>query len=322
MPRLRSVALNINSFERFKKAEIHSAVISAILLAPCLREFRIACPFFTHEVPLLIHRQLKIPPLTRFSYLQATYAAYPRAAPPQYDFLTIVLEQVPETLQELISIIEPLPLHTIRQNIWPQLRVLDLYGERQTVPGKPYITLFSQMPRLKELTLVLADPQGGDQRHAVWPLGHPAVYPWPELESLTLTQPHPDDQLFRHLPASMRRLTLRYFPHPYVFYLGRDGPLEFNYLDKVWNPPSPLSALEMISILRQCAPRVPDLTDLVLEFQGDRERLDVLRCVASSLPRLRFFQFYWYEGEEDLRDPDVVRHITSCSWSREIALTM
>ena len=101
MPRLRSLALNIDSLDRFTKAEIHSTVISAILSTPHLREFRIACPFFTHEVPLHIHRQLKIPPLTRFTYLQATYAAYPRAAPPQSGLLTLVLEQVPETLQEL-----------------------------------------------------------------------------------------------------------------------------------------------------------------------------------------------------------------------------
>ena len=304
MIRLRSLVFELTSKEESGSKPLFIwSVLAAALTTPHVLRISISGDAYEHRQ---IPTDLNIAPLTHFSYHQSIYRRNPRATRGQYDLLALILKKIYATLEELHCISESLSLRVLYEHDWPQLRVLYLYGQRFTPHNRPYISILSRMRRLRELRLELANPAHVD-RQAIWPPGFNFTYPWPELERLTLTQPHPDDQLFAHLPRSMRRLDIRCWPH--YSSIPKDGEHDWKAaLGIRWHMPL-LMTSEMLGILRRCA--TPELEHLQLEFRADTKCLDVLRYVTVAFSRLKVLQVHWYREDGVLDDPPIVRLFSS-----------
>ncbi|KAL7279461.1 hypothetical protein ACG7TL_007304 [Trametes sanguinea] len=210
----------------------------------------------------------------------------------------------------------------------PQLRSFDLFGRLSVsddaalkpTPNLPPITSFRYVPQderkgrrsspsekrilgvllaklaptLQVLHLPCQRPLG-----AIWPPGcTDTVMPWPELESLTLSWIDPQEQLFGHLPATLRELRLRVWPRHYYLYLrptwtfsegGQPAAPSWAF-----DLPSPSSLMRAI---QEC--QVSTLECLGLEYEVDENNIPMLCSIAQSFPRLRSLQLYPYRSEED-----------------------
>ncbi|OSC96952.1 hypothetical protein PYCCODRAFT_1209424 [Trametes coccinea BRFM310] len=128
------------------------------------------------------------------------------------------------------------------------------------------------------------------------------MIPWPELESLTLSWIDPREQLFAHLPATLRELRLRVWPRHYYLYLRptwakfREGgqPAAPSW---AFDLPSPLS---LMRVIQQC--RIPTLECLDLEYEVAEDHIPMLRSIAQSFPKLQSLHLYPYRSEDDLSE--------------------
>ncbi|KAI0325717.1 hypothetical protein GY45DRAFT_204363 [Cubamyces sp. BRFM 1775] len=133
------------------------------------------------------------------------------------------------------------------------------------------------MSKLRLLKLDTALPQHTVSR-PIWPEGFAAVYPWPELEDLQISFPCVNDQLYSHLPSTLRRLSLRAFPHRIVHSWGLDWrPMP------AWKCPVQ-TAGQMHRILHRCD--CPHLEYLEVEYDQDDEEEEPLRTIVELYPRL------------------------------------
>ncbi|KAM5544070.1 hypothetical protein V8D89_002256 [Ganoderma adspersum] len=107
-------------------------------------------------------------------------------------------------------------------------------------------------------------------------------FPCPNLSHLSATHPHPADELYRHLPSSIRILSLCCRPHKSEKeWFGR----RLIYSTHVYEFPM-LAAAEMLGlgILQNC--QLPRLTRLEIEYDADEEELDWLRSLPTMFPQL------------------------------------
>ncbi|KAH9886210.1 hypothetical protein C8Q73DRAFT_715761 [Cubamyces lactineus] len=211
----------------------------------------------------------------------------PTPRPSEARAVELLVERNRPTLERLVLPMYTTPLDQMCSGpIWPNLRELRLRGEYRAVLDSagfpiPYILAFANMPRLRVLELKLAQPEGLEPK-PIWPAGYPAAtsWPWPDLTELSVTCPRVDDQIYAHLPSTMRSLTLQYTPHytDYVWMLAARGSL-----DGRWQWPL-LTASEMLGILRQC--RFSALRYLALEYLDDDDEEELLSYVAQAFPQL------------------------------------
>ncbi|KZT67998.1 hypothetical protein DAEQUDRAFT_370915 [Daedalea quercina L-15889] len=143
------------------------------------------------------------------------------------------------------------------------------------------------MPKLRVLNLRMSLGKGVDWRVLhLWPEGYEAQFPWPELEDLTVPFPSPEDQIYSHLPISMRRLSLRCSPH-YCFHLWE--------AERLYHLRFPiLYASEMLEIFAKI--NAPYLDYLQLEYRADAAEDDLLKCLVQKFPRLTFLVIHRFQS--------------------------
>ena len=152
-----------------------------------------------------------VAPLTTFHYTMPDYRQ-PWSFPSEVATLDFLVRKLHTSLERLMLPVESAPIRTISSLHWPRLREFTLRGERWSDPVIPIVTLFSSMPCLRSLSLKLSEPKDAPAG-VVWPKGVSATLPWSNLETLSVSHPDPHDEVYTHLPPSLRCLALRSWPH-------------------------------------------------------------------------------------------------------------
>nr|VWO95468.1 CifB [Ganoderma boninense] len=319
MPSLTKLSLRTN------RGVVHGpywTFLNFALSLPRLREFEMIgltfCPVVLPTESLQLESGA---PLTAFRYeaFLTRDRAYARAA--EKDALAVVLEKIHHSLVTLALPSEPAPIHLMSGISWPNLRELKLRGMRWAEPRTPLVLLFATMPHLRSLVLELVVPDDTSPE-ALWPRGLPrdTQFPWPELEELTVANPHPDDKLFAHLPESLRMLALPACPRKCV------QPWLWRYEDgRHWFPRPPTfhlpSASDVLGILERCpAASRSRLTRLEMEYGADEGEGDLLRYLGIAFPNITSLTFYRYRRSEELVVP-VVRFAVRSSDRLSVMLT-
>ncbi|KAH9847053.1 hypothetical protein C2E23DRAFT_850535 [Lenzites betulinus] len=289
MPRLSAV-----SFESFVDGHgLRWSVLLPILSLPQLREFTIK---FMRFAPKLGRNEdlstASMAPLTSFRYILYDYRSDRNTYPTEERALELVILQTYRTLEALTLTLGPAPLHTICGiPTWPRLRELHLRGEYPTSNDGHAISavaMFANMPNLRVLDLTLMQPQGLHPQ-PLWPPDHLGVWPWPELEKLTISCPQLSDRAYEHLPSSLRTLVLRYTPH--LCHYEEDKKFCRPLRHHLWQWPM-VCASQMLTILRRCT--LPKLHRLELEYTGDDTEEDLIRNIGVAFPFLTYLKIYRY----------------------------
>ena len=305
MPRL--CTLTIARHSGIPNHGIRWSAMSSLLALPQLCALNIQtlliCP---EDESIADFGSYKSPHIHTISYSLHDDRERPRYYSSERAALELMLGAVTHTLQTLVLPAEPTPFHNIAVAYWPQMRELRLRGELSDRLSLPLISTLSGMPRLRILSLDLAANHTIDHRHLIWPAGVLVSYPWPELTELTVSFPHPDDELYSHLPPTLRKLSLCCWPHIYE----RTRPWyqwDVHPSDELgWQQTLPTSS-ETLKILSRC--RTPFLSRLAIEYQADASDSDMLSCLTSSFPRLQFLELYRYRDPIDDIIP-VVRRLS------------
>ncbi|OJT06357.1 hypothetical protein TRAPUB_2819 [Trametes pubescens] len=231
--------------------------------------------------------------LTSFRRTLPSYERYSKSQE-EVDLLGCLFNEIHHTLQIVEMPSDTAPLKAFAQNDWPCLRELVLRGGSQRKSSKAMVKILGRMPNLRILKLELAQ-RPGEGPHRVCPPGWVGGFPWPKLEVLTVSYPHPDDELYALSPNSLLELTLRCFPRHYVAAAtGREGQFMRRRMDDSgWCSSLPSSA-EILGILRRCGSSLFRLRHLDIEFEESEEDIQLLRHITTAFSTLTFFQFLRY----------------------------
>ncbi|KAJ8461923.1 hypothetical protein ONZ51_g11230 [Trametes cubensis] len=248
-------------------------------------------------------------PLTSFRYKLNAYRPVPRAHDPEKDALSVFLKACHAALEVLWLPTESTPFHTMLSLEWPSLRELRLRGEF-TWDGDPLVFALRNMPKLRLLKLDFALLR--DTPRPIWPENHTASYSWPELIDLQVSFPCIDDQLYAHLTPTLRRLSLRFFPHRII-------DSWCTQWKRNWRFPSP-SAEQLRDILRHCC--CPDLKHLEVKYHQDGYEQHLIKDIASLFPSLKSLKIlrYCQEGAADLDMEKFGRLLRPLTALRELSL--
>ncbi|KAM5544071.1 hypothetical protein V8D89_002257 [Ganoderma adspersum] len=313
MPALRSISVLT------RQRVIHGllwATVQMILSLPQIQEVSITglllCPF---KLPHDDYHLDSFTPVTSFRYEvfsnrfdgMDTRQDYP--FPSEEQVLLLVLSRIHPAVEKLVLSAEPAPLLAMSQWSWPRLRELRLRGSRRSLPPVPYMTLLSAMPNLRslalELTLVSEECTHTDP---LWPPGSRMPFPWPDLAHLTVAHPDPADELYSHLPPSLRTLSLCCRPHKSEkAWIAR----RLIYTAHAYEYPV-LTSAEMLGILENCY--LPSLTRLEIEYEareGEGGELDLLRALGSMFPQLAWLQIHRYRAASATPSGGDVAAVTS-----------
>ncbi|KAI0667967.1 hypothetical protein C8Q78DRAFT_1195822 [Trametes maxima] len=195
---------------------------------------------------------------------------------------TAFLMDLAPTIERSVLAREVISLHALLEIRWPHLRDLILQGEVSPPSeiSKPYAPLLRNMPLLRQLQLRLSLPCAVENPPIIWPEGIDMEFPWPNMDSLVLSLPRVDEQLYRNLPPDMRRLSLCCMPY-YYEWLWRPPAYVWERHLKAWV----LTASEVLRVLRQC--RLPHLFHLCVEFVADESEMELYHHIAHAFPHLR-----------------------------------
>ncbi|KAH9885238.1 hypothetical protein C8Q73DRAFT_660026 [Cubamyces lactineus] len=294
MPNLRSVTA-MCKFEANHGLPWH--VIRAILTVPHLHQFTCHGYLFSpRAVPseqLVLDSQTQ---LTSFRYMLDTYRPMPRSHEPEKDALAVVLKTHNQTLEQLWMPTESIPYQPMLHLKWPFLGDLRLRGEFHG--SSQLIHVLGNMPKLRLVKLDFALPRGAHPL-PIWPEHIVADYSWPELEDLQVSFPCADDQLYIRLPSTLRRLSLRFFPHRAVHSWCTQWRID-------WQFPSP-NAGQLLCILRRV--RSSHLEHLEIEYYQDDDEEQLLQEIVSAFPTLTSLKILRYRQQQSAGF-DVVKQIS------------
>ncbi|KAM5544854.1 hypothetical protein V8D89_001752 [Ganoderma adspersum] len=268
------------------------------LALPRLREFEMTgltfCPVVLPDETLELEDG-SCAPLTAFRYEAVLTRDRRYALSVERDALSLILAKSHRSLATLALPSEPAPISLMSNINWPNLRELKLRGMRWPEPRTPIVLLFANMPRLRSLALELRIPDDGDPE-AVWPPGlpHGSTFPWPELEELTVTNPHPADELFAQLSPGLLTLALPSCPRKcvkeWLWRYERQYPL-FQHTFYL------LKASDLLGVLERCSPS--GLRHLKIEYGADERESDLLGYLVTAFPRLSSLTVYRYRRREE-----------------------
>ncbi|KAL7281715.1 hypothetical protein ACG7TL_005033 [Trametes sanguinea] len=272
-------------------------VLAAILSKPQLRSFEVKGNIYRHN-DLRTQTDLPFAPLETFHYCPLVYNKPSYSQLEEKKLLSNTLSKVSGSLVTLVLPAECFSFDTMRHVDWPNLREIPIagYGRRFCMSDTDLVSVLGHISRLRVLSFDLAVADE-DELKPLWPAHtQRATFPWPELESISLTWVHPDETIFSHLPRTCRHLSLRSWPRPYNYYrirgkLIRGVPWRVHML----SPPVVLKALHECNDL--------PLEHLELEYRAesndtalldDQERVPVKDVVGhfSSMQALRVLGLY------------------------------
>lgn len=265
-------------------------ILLAILSVPRIRHFSCFGYLCHPSDPILESIQISLPHVASFKYYLPNLRPQPRKYASEVALLEIIIPKLHRNLEVLVLPIEHTPLQQLPRRDWPSLRELVLYGGLGAPLTTPYISILARMPKLRALHLRLACNLGyGPQ--PICPSGLSVGFPWPELKSLTVMNPHPGDQLWKHLPQSMRLLILQCYPPFWALQHGNRPTSNLWNARVHWRAPLP-SASEMLELLRSC--RTPGLRQLEIEYRADSSEEALLLHIASAFPSLEVLDLCRY----------------------------
>lgn len=277
MPRLSRISIrNIQMYG------VPWASLSAILSHTGLRVLDVQDSLHHWDIEdmPLINFFISAPPLTTYRHFLPDYREHPRNLRGDLHPLACFASQrqFQLSLETLVASSEAIPFANLATADWPRLTVLHIQGElpRGT---PPLVYAFGRMPRLRELHVnVACVPATG--RTVICPPDWSGPAPWPELKSLVVSSPQPEDPLYSHLPTGLRHLALRCWPHRYVYIESheRRTTKDLNWHHNI------LTASEMIQILSRCG--LPDTEELELEFEVDERDMEPLQLISANFPTL------------------------------------
>ncbi|KAH9835698.1 uncharacterized protein C8Q71DRAFT_836425 [Rhodofomes roseus] len=294
IPRLRSLTLYKSNTATHG---LPWGTLRVILSEPRLRELKLRdflfCPVLRSGEELDVGF---VAPLTTFQYV-LYHPRDPWTFPSEMTALAFVLGKLCETLETLILSSEPAPPSTLSRFRWPRLRKLVYYGTPWNSLAKPFVSLCSGMQGLRCLSLKLSPPPDTTPQ-LLWPPDHTGSFPWPELERLVISYPRADDDIYSHLPSSLRALSLRCWEH---------------VCDQQWSwgygftyPPnydSILRSSTLLSVLRQC--KSLNLDHLEIEYIADETDDALLQYIATTFPRLTSLKMHRHRSESEESDISV-----------------
>ncbi|TFY68310.1 hypothetical protein EVJ58_g1093 [Rhodofomes roseus] len=269
--------------------------LRAVLSVPHLREFKLRdlylCPVLQPGDELNFEA---LAPLTSFQYRLRRALEPLASSSSEMAALYAVLGKLCETLETLDLVSERAPLADLSQLRWPRLRKLVYCGVPWSTLSAPWISLHPGMDHLRSLSLKLDLTPGGISQ-MLWPADYAGPFPWPMLEHLLVSFPDPRDEVYDHLPSSLRALSLRCYPHLHV--QRRPSAYGANPADDYPDHPALSSAASILSILRRC--NMLDLDHLEIEYRADGEEDALLRQIAAMFPRLTSLKFHRYRSAQE-----------------------
>ncbi len=205
--------------------------------------------------------------------------------------LALVTLGIAPTAEILELPMESAPIARMSELAWPRLRGLSLTGryylrsQSATLPR-----LLSRMPELRKLAIRVAQPHAlGLARAPI--LGHIPV-DLPELRTLILAYPDPEDAVFSTSAKNIRHLSLRDWPR---YYFHQD--LVSQYDLERWASQL-LSSSECLRILQRMS--LHYLEKLELVYQADHADEALLRYVASTFPHLAHLELHRYRNGKEV----------------------
>ncbi|KAI1792086.1 hypothetical protein LXA43DRAFT_360218 [Ganoderma leucocontextum] len=295
MPKLRTMIIS-----HAQKGGLPWEAISAVVRIPQLRSLHIVGflddrPVLPPETERLLH-----PLITSLATIDYPSSGYRRISATEIKLFSVLLRQA--TTQRSLEILsipsECAPLDCLSTTEFPRLRELSLIGRRQVITSHagsgqrytPYLSILAHMPRLRKLSLALAQPIDLP-RQEIWPAGMEAEFPCPDLQDLLVSYPHPDDEFYSHLPSTLKCLALRCWPRHSFNFLEQDVSVMTGL---GWYSPAPTSS-EILRILRRCPPSsTGSVQRLELEFVEDDQARELFRLIPGAFPQLRYLIIHRY----------------------------
>ena len=217
--------------------------------------------------------------------------------------LALITLGISKTAEVLSIPLESAPMARMSELSWPRLRELSLCGRYALLSQSTSISrLLARTPSLRKLSIQAAQPYSlGLSRAPI--LGRQATptIDLPDLQTLVLAYPNPDDAIFS-ISANLTRLSLRDWPR-YYFYQDVMG------IVSRWAVPL-LTASECLCILKRM--NLHFLENLELAYRADQSDNILLRYIASSFPKLTRLELHRYRYSPDdevpyVRPPDISR---------------
>lgn len=303
LPRLQCLALAAHgSLFNVTRGMAWGPLKTAMSL-PSLREFSLRnhlfCPQAFAEDPTFAP-----PPLTAFRCTSVDRRPYHHTYPAETEALGFVLDRLRGSLETIELLSDAAPFHTLGAAEWPRLRSLELRGDAPvTAHTPPLHSVLGKMPHLRSLHLKLALPERHGDRVVICPPGDGVASQLSLvfLEELTITYPHPHDQLYPNLPSSLRKLSLECF-------------LPFNscarHMMHLKRQQTILSASDILTILGHC--RTPYLHTLKIEYRVDGAEEALLSYIPVAFRDLKYLRLCRYRAGDDT-EPELDRGVGCAS---------
>ena len=309
MPNLDTVSFGHGHVHPSFYVGVPWVILAAVLSTPQVRNVHFPGPILQHsDITLPKSINLSVAPITSFRCIPPDdYRDSHRFCIPDTMLAAVIARQAHASLETLVLPSEIAPYRAFWRQDWPCLRELTLRGRRFDIGdlGVPMalMPVLARMPKLHVLNLELSQPLG-IERQLMCPADWNAGCPWPNLETLLISYPHPNDQIYTLLPSTLRTLALRCWPRHYLHQL----PSSQMAMDKgTWYSPI-LTSSEMLSILRRCdtSGSLRNVEHADLEFQEDDRYIELYRLISSVFPNVTSLTIHRYR-QHGTDDSSVVR---------------
>ncbi|KAI1795083.1 hypothetical protein LXA43DRAFT_1110592 [Ganoderma leucocontextum] len=218
--------------------------------------------------------------------------------------LALVTLGIAPTAEILELPMESAPIARMSELAWPRLREISLTGryylrsQSTTLPR-----LLSRMPELRKLAIRVAQPHA--LRLARAPiLGHNPSLPvdLPQLRTLILAYPDPEDVIFAISATNISHLSLR------------DWPRYYFHQDLLSHSSECLRILQRMSLHY--------LERLELVYQADHADEALLRYIASTFPRLAHLELHRYRNGGEVNYKHIAQVLTPLTHLHTIRLNL
>ncbi|KAH9916308.1 uncharacterized protein BXZ73DRAFT_22399, partial [Epithele typhae] len=164
--------------------------------------------------------------------------------------LSSILSKLHGTLETLHLLGASTPVDALRDLDWPHLTTLIINADPPT-GDLPHARLLPRMELLARARHRASPPLAS---------GCSGPFPWPRLERLVIACPNAQDEVYEHLPPTLRALSLRHW--------------KFAWLHEGLVPSLYHSSGAMLAILRRCA--AADIERLEIEYRADSTSEDAM----------------------------------------------
>ncbi|OBZ67535.1 hypothetical protein A0H81_12508 [Grifola frondosa] len=200
-----------------------------------------------------------------------------------------ILERSRSSLESIRIPSETAQYSLMAARLWPRLQQMTLYGFNPgpDVSFLSLLALLAVMPSMTSLTLKLA--QNMEEPHSCSGPEAPEELDLSNLRQFTMSYPHPDDEIFAHLPSELRGISLRDSPRYYI-------------CDMYMMIPNRAPLLSGIDLLRILDIRTfAALERLEIVYRADSSDLQVIESIVDMFPQLRSLEIHRYPSHDKER---------------------